>query len=166
MAEYKVLIADDDSVIAAAVSGALRARGYTVVLARDAMQAFMFAVQQQPNVILLAFNMPAGTGLGALTRLQESARTSSIPVLVMSGSTDLTLPATVRAEGAKGFFKKPLDLNALCARIDELLPSPSVKGQRGAPRCYFARRIFSRTMRFFSSTNTSFGSNFTSSLSS
>ena len=70
--------------------------------------------------------MPAGTGLGALTRLQGSARTSSIPVLVMSGSTDLTLPATVRAEGAKGFFKKTVDLNALCAKIDELLPSPSV----------------------------------------
>jgi hypothetical protein len=36
-------------------------------------------------------------------------------VLVVSGSTDLTLPATVRAEGAKGFFKKPVDLDALCA---------------------------------------------------
>jgi hypothetical protein len=33
----------------------------------------------------------------------------------------LTLPATVRAEGAKGFFKKPVDLDALCARLAELL---------------------------------------------
>lgn len=128
MADHKVLIADDDPVIAAAVSGALKARGYTIVLARDAMQAFMFAVQQQPDAILLDINMPAGTGLGALTRLQASARTSSIPILVMSGSTDLTLPATVRAEGAKGFFRKPVDLDAVCARIDELMPSPSVKG--------------------------------------
>ncbi len=128
MADHKVLIADDDPVVAAAVSGALKARGYTIVLARDAMQAFMFAVQQQPDAILLDINMPAGTGLGALTRLQASARTSSIPILVMSGSTDLTLPATVRAEGAKGFFRKPVDLDAVCARIDELMPSPSVNG--------------------------------------
>lgn len=128
MADHKVLIADDDPVVAAAVSGALKAHGYTVLLARDAMQAFMFAVQQQPDAILLDINMPAGTGLGALTRLQASARTSSIPILVMSGSTDLTLPATVRAEGAKGFFRKPVDLDVLCARINELMPSPSMNG--------------------------------------
>jgi two-component system chemotaxis response regulator CheY len=128
MADHKILIADDDPVIAATVSGALKSRGHTIVLARDAMQAFMFSVQQQPEVILLDINMPAGTGLGALTRLQGSARTLSIPVLVMSGSTDLTLPATVRAAGAMGFFRKPVDLDALCAKIEELLPSPSVNG--------------------------------------
>lgn len=128
MADHKILIAEDDPVVAAAVSGALKARGYAIVLARDAMQAFMFAVQQQPDAILLDINMPAGTGLGALTRLQASARTSSIPILVMSGSTDLTLPATVRAEGAKGFFRKPVDLDTVCARIDELIPLPTAKG--------------------------------------
>jgi CheY-like chemotaxis protein len=121
MSEYKILVAEDDPVMASTLSGALKSRGYGVVLARDAMQAVMFAVQQQPNAILLDVNMPAGTGLGALARLQASARTSSIPVLVVSGSTDLTLPATVRAEGAKGFFRKPVDLEALCARLAELL---------------------------------------------
>jgi DNA-binding response OmpR family regulator len=123
MAGYRILIAEDDPVMAATLSGVLESRGYGVVLARDAMQAVMFAVQRQPNAILLDVNMPAGTGLGALARLQASARTSSIPVLVVSGSTDLTLPATVRAEGAKGFFKKPVDLDALCARLEELLSS-------------------------------------------
>jgi two-component system, OmpR family, KDP operon response regulator KdpE len=127
MAEYRILIAEDDPVMASTLTGALKSRGYGVVLARDAMQAVMFAVQQQPNAILLDFNMPAGTGLGALTRLQASARTSSIPVLVVSGSTDLTLPATVRAEGAKGFFKKPVDLDALCARLEELLQPAKVE---------------------------------------
>ena len=130
MAEYRILIAEDDPVMASTLTGALKSRGYGVVLARDAMQAVMFAVQQQPNAILLDVNMPAGTGLGALTRLQASARTSSIPVLVVSGSTDLTLPATVRAEGAKGFFKKPVDLDALCARLEELLPSTAQSSTR------------------------------------
>src|SRR3569623_1661867 len=102
MAEYRILITEDDPVMASTLTGALKSRGYGLVLARDAMQAFMFAVQQQPNAILLDFNLPAGTGLGALPRLQASARTSSIPVLVVSGSTDLTLPATVRDKGAPG----------------------------------------------------------------
>ena len=123
MPDYKILIADDDPVLAATMSGALASRGYAVVIARDAMQAFMFAVQQPPSAILLDINMPAGTGHGALTKLQASARTSAIPVLVVSGSSDLTLPATVRAEGAAGFFRKPVDLDALCARLEALLPS-------------------------------------------
>jgi len=127
MSEYRILVAEDDPVMVATLSGALKSRGYGVAIARDAMQAVMFAVQQQPNVILLDVNMPAGTGLGALKRLQASARTSSIPVLVVSGSTDLTLPATVRAEGAKGFFKKPVDLDALCARLEELLHAAKVE---------------------------------------
>ncbi len=123
MADTRILIADDDPVMASTITGVLKARGYEVTLARDAMQAFMFAVQQQPSAILLDFNMPAGTGLGALKRLQASARTSSIPVMVVSGAADLTLPATVRAEGAKGFFRKPVDFDALCARLEELIPS-------------------------------------------
>ena len=122
MADYKILIADDDPMMTAMLSGVLSARGYVLAVARDAMQAFMFAVQQQPHAILLDINMPAGTGHVALTRLQASARTSSIPVLVMSGSPDLTLPATVRAQGAKGFFRKPVDIEALVARLEELLP--------------------------------------------
>jgi len=126
MSDLKVLIADDDPVFIATLSGALASRGYAVVIARDAMQAVMFAVQQQPNAILLDINMPAGTGLVALKRLKASARTSSIPVLVMSGSADLTLPATVRGDGATEFFRKPVDLDALCARLEELL-SPAAR---------------------------------------
>src|SRR5665213_3465481 len=41
MAEHKILVADDDPVLTAAVSGALKSHGYTIVVARDAMQAFM-----------------------------------------------------------------------------------------------------------------------------
>lgn len=132
MSGYRILVADDDPVMASILSAALTTRGHTVSIARDAMQAVMFAVQQQPNAVLLDINMPAGTGLGALKRLQASARTSSIPVVVLSGSTDVTLPATVRADGAKAFFRKPVDLEALCTRLEELM-QPAPKSARHTP---------------------------------
>lgn len=133
MSGYKILIADDDPMMTSILSSTLSTRGHTVVVARDAMQAVMFAVQQQPDVVLLDINMPAGTGLGALKRLQASARTAAIPVVVLSGSTDVTLPATVRADGAKAFFKKPVDLEALCVRLDEIVRAKS-DGGRNTPR--------------------------------
>jgi adenylate cyclase len=126
MTERRILIADDDPVMTMMLSGALTARGYAFVIAADAMQAVMFAVQKLPDAIILDINMPAGTGHVALKRLKASARTASIPVIVLSGSTDITLPAKVRAEGAVALFRKPVDLDALFAQIEQLLARPAV----------------------------------------
>ena len=126
MTERRILIADDDPVMTRMLSGVLTERGYAFVIAADAMQAVMFAVQKLPNAIVLDINMPAGTGHVALKRLKASARTASIPVIVLSGSTDVTLPAKVRAEGAVAFFRKPVDLDALLAQIEELLVRQAV----------------------------------------
>jgi adenylate cyclase len=132
MTDRRILIADDDPVMTRLLSGALTERGYEFVIAADAMQAVMFAVQKLPDAIILDINMPAGTGRVALKRLKASARTASIPVIVLSGSTDVTLPAAVRAEGAIAFFRKPVDLDALFARIVELLSRPA-QGELASP---------------------------------
>lgn len=125
MADHKILIADDDPMMTTMLSRALTERGYAFVIAADAMQAVMFAVQKQPDAIFLDINMPAGTGHLALTRLKASARTSSIPVIVLSGSADVALPATVLAKGAIAFFRKPIDLDALFAQLEALLSHPA-----------------------------------------
>jgi DNA-binding response OmpR family regulator len=126
MADHKILIADDDPMMTTMLSRAMTERGYA--FAADAMQAVMFAMQKQPDAILLDINMPAGTGHLALKRLKASARTSSIPVIVLSGSAEVALPATVIARGAMAFFRKPIDLDALFARLEELLSHPAVSG--------------------------------------
>jgi DNA-binding response OmpR family regulator len=128
MADHKILIADDDPMMTTMLSRAMTERGYAFVIAADAMQAVMFAMQKQPDAILLDINMPAGTGHLALKRLKASARTSSIPVIVLSGSAEVALPATVLARGAMAFFRKPIDLDALFARLEELLSHPAVSG--------------------------------------
>jgi CheY-like chemotaxis protein len=113
----KILIADDDTVLVTMLSAGLRTRGHTVVVARDAMQAVMFAIQSQPDAILLDINMPGGTGLNVLRRLKASSKTESIPVLVLSGSSDPALPDTVQQLGAAAFMSKPVDPAAL---VEEL----------------------------------------------
>jgi DNA-binding response OmpR family regulator len=134
MSRYKILIADDDPVMSATLSGVLAAQGYALVIARDAMQVVMFALKDQPDVILLDINMPAGTGLGALKRLKASTRTASIPILVLSGATAPDLGALVRAQGAMDFLPKPVDLDALCSRLAALLAPPSqANGSPHAP---------------------------------
>jgi len=82
----KLLIADDDRALSLLLSTRLRAKGWTVDVAHDAMQALMFAMRSSPDAIMLDIAMPGGTGIDALKKLKMSAKTTQIPVVVLSGS--------------------------------------------------------------------------------
>lgn len=109
----KLLIADDDRVLTHLLASRLRTMGWTVTVAFDAMQAMMFAMRVQPDVILLDINMPGGTGVEALKKLKASNRTSMIPVVILSGSIESGDEIMVRALGAEGFLRKPADIDAI-----------------------------------------------------
>ncbi len=117
----KILVADDDPLIVQLLRTGLRAQGWNVLVAADAMQVGMFAMNQSPDAILLDINMPGGTGVAALKRLKQSVKTSQIPVVVLSGTTDPAIPDTVRAMGAEAFLPKPVDLDEVIRLLRELL---------------------------------------------
>ncbi len=110
----KVLIADDDRVLTRLTTAGLKTRGWEVVVAHDAMQALMFAMKTPyPDVIALDIGMPGGSGFEVLKKLQMSARTGQIPVVVVSGSITETDEATVTELGAVAFLRKPVDAQTL-----------------------------------------------------
>jgi CheY-like chemotaxis protein len=114
----KILIADDDRVIAGLVASVVRTMGHTPMHAYDAMQTMMFAMKSPaPDLIVLDINMPGGTGLDALRKLKASAKTALIPVVVLSGSIDQSLPTKVKDLGAAAFLTKPIDPAALTDAI-------------------------------------------------
>ena len=109
----KVLLADDVRVLTHLLSSRLRAKGAETIVAHDAMQAFMSAMKSPPDVIVLDVQMPGGTGIEALKKLKQSARTSLIPVVVLSGSVEPETMDVVKALGAIEFLLKPIDPEAL-----------------------------------------------------
>jgi CheY-like chemotaxis protein len=114
----KILIADDDRVIAQLVAAVVRDAGHTPLHAYDAMQTVMFAMRvPAPDLVILDINMPGGTGLDALRKLKMSAKTGHIPVVVLSGSIDQSLPTKVKELGAAGFLTKPIDPETLAEAI-------------------------------------------------
>lgn len=121
----KVLVADDDPVITRLVRFGLGAKGWDVDVAADAMQAVMFALRSPPDALVLDINMPGGTGITALKRLKASAKTQPIPILVLSGTSDPSVPATVRSLGADGFLPKPVDIDDLDRTLRQLLQLPA-----------------------------------------
>jgi DNA-binding response OmpR family regulator len=125
------LIADDDPTAVALMSAALAKVGIQAVVARDAMQAVMGAHKTTPDIILMDVNMPGGTGLNALQKIKSSSRTQLIPVIVVSGVDDATLPRKVSDLGAIDFIKKPVKSDDLqkkvCAALG--LPAPGTEGK-------------------------------------
>ena len=118
----KILIAEDDQVMAQLVATVVRKAGHVPTHAYDAMQTVMFAMRTPaPALIILDINMPGGTGLDALLKLKRSAKTGQIPVVVLSGSTDQSLPTKVIEAGAVAFLPKPIDPVTLMAAIQDAL---------------------------------------------
>ncbi len=110
----KVLIADDDRILTRLAAAGLKSKGWQVEVAHDAMQALMFAMKApHPDVIALDIGMPGGSGFQVLEKLQQSSRTSQIPVVVVSGSITEGDEARVLALGAVAFLRKPADAQAL-----------------------------------------------------
>lgn len=118
----RILVADDDRVIAQLICAVLQKAGHQPVPAHDAMQAFMFAMRSPaPQLVVLDVNMPGGTGVEALRKLKQSARTCGIPVIVVSGVEDPTMPQRMRELGALDVLPKPVDPAALLEAVDRAL---------------------------------------------
>jgi CheY-like chemotaxis protein len=120
-----ILVADDDPITVQMLSGVLKAAGFTVSVAQDAMQAVMLAMRNAFDAVILDIGMPGGTGLQVLERLKATTKTRNVPIIVVTGLTDRALPARVRAMGAKEFFSKPITPEQLREALDRVLAPPA-----------------------------------------
>ena len=116
-----ILVAEDDKALSRMICTVLQEHGHICVPCYDAMQTFMFAMKQLPDLILLDVNMPGGSGVGVLQKLKNSTKTSRIPVLVLSGSIDPKLPAQVVEMGAFRYLAKPVDPDVLTKAVVEAI---------------------------------------------
>lgn len=122
----KVLIADDDKELCQLLCAVLRVHGHEVFFAFDAAQALTAAKNITPDVIVLDINMPGGTGLGALQKLKINMKTSMIPVLVITASTEAQRSTTMKQIGAADFMQKPLDVDEFCAVLHRIAGVPAM----------------------------------------
>jgi DNA-binding response OmpR family regulator len=121
----RVLIIDDDRPLCELYAAHLRGAGYAPMIAEDAMQGFMFAQRELPDVILLDINMPAGGGMTVFDRLNKSAKTREIPVVVVTAVQDGKVDADSTARGARAVLHKPIDKDALIRQVATVLQSAS-----------------------------------------
>jgi chemosensory pili system protein ChpA (sensor histidine kinase/response regulator) len=79
-----VCIVDDNADIREIYSAKFRREGFSVVTARDGVEALAVIRKEHPDVILLDIQMPVLDGLEVLKTLKEDAELAKIPVVVLS----------------------------------------------------------------------------------
>ena len=116
-----ILVVDNDRVFSHLLASLLRGKGHKVLSAIDAVQATMLAMKSPPDAIILDINMPAGSGEDCFHKLKMSARTSQIPIIVLSGNGDTTARKSLSHNGAAATLSKPLVPSDLFAALDRVL---------------------------------------------
>ena len=116
----KVVIVDDDRETRELLAAALEGRGYQVVPAQSGLRLISYLHVDRPDVILLDVMMSWIDGFELCRALKRNPRFDTIPVVFISGRSDQVAVAEGMACGAAAYFVKPIDLDELLGKLDEL----------------------------------------------
>lgn len=112
----RVLIAEDDPVIALALAERLRSLGHEPIgPVGDGEQAVAAAKASRPELYLFDIEMPGLDGLGAAMRLADEGFRR--PVVIVTGVDDPGLVDRSVASGVSAYLTKPIDTRELEAAI-------------------------------------------------
>jgi response regulator RpfG family c-di-GMP phosphodiesterase len=117
----RVLVIDDDRLLCELVRTTFELEGFEVDVAYDVIEAERVLVDSRPDAILLDIGLPGIDGIFYLERLRETPKTSSVPIVAISGSDEAGRAA--RAVGAQAFMRKPFSPLELIALVTPLIGS-------------------------------------------
>jgi CheY-like chemotaxis protein len=88
MTAPRILIADDDRALAAALAFRCRGLGLQVQMAHDARTALNMLFESPPEIACLDINMPCGNGLSVCEMVTGDSRFAGTALIVMTGNAD------------------------------------------------------------------------------
>lgn len=115
----RILLVEDDRMIAQAVSDGLKSARYAVDWVNNGNMAEQTLSSQQYDLILLDLGLPGQDGLQLLNRLRQ--KKNNTPVLIVTARDDLDSRLAGLDGGADDYIIKPFDLSELLARIRAVL---------------------------------------------
>jgi DNA-binding response OmpR family regulator len=116
-----ILIIDDDKDLVRMLGKRLQNEGYQVEAAFDAIQGVTQLIDLKPDLVLLDIIMPAGNGVGVLEKLRGNVKTFNTPVIALTGVSDKQTKETAEKLGISGYFVKPVDMDELIEKLEEVL---------------------------------------------
>src|SRR5690348_12982504 len=116
MAVTRILVAEDNDLVALTLEDQLKRLGYDVIgIARTGTEAVQLAIRLQPDVVIMDIRMPETEGTEAATRINQQHPT---PIIMLTAYTDRDTIRRAEAAGALGYLVKPVNEHELTPAIN------------------------------------------------
>lgn len=117
----RVLVVEDETAIAELVALNLRHAGYEVTLAATAEQAQAAVDRVLPDLVLLDWMLPGGSGLSLAKQWRADGRTRELPIIMLTARADESDRVAGLDAGADDYLAKPFSTKELMARMRAVL---------------------------------------------
>jgi pilus assembly protein CpaE len=113
----KILLIDDEVIYHKMVARALEPRGCTMAYAKSGIEGLKIANLFDPDVVILDVRMPDLQGYEVAKRLRHEPRFARVPIIFITGQTDLDDKLKAFQSGADDYLVKPFQPEELGARV-------------------------------------------------
>jgi DNA-binding response OmpR family regulator len=113
----KLLIVDDDPHLVLGLSARLKANGYRVFSAPDAISAISMTRKETPDLVILDLGLPGGDGFIVLERMKGLTATEQAPTIVLSAREPVENKRRALDAGAVAFLQKPTNNHELLSAV-------------------------------------------------
>lgn len=121
MTEPKILIVDDEPAIRDMIGITLDLAGFKSAAAETAQQAYVDIVDNRPDLILLDWMLPGGSGIELARRLKRDELTADLPIIMLTAKTSEDNKVQGLDVGVDDYVTKPFSPRELVARIRAVL---------------------------------------------
>ncbi|MDH4041240.1 MAG: phosphate regulon transcriptional regulator PhoB [Gammaproteobacteria bacterium] len=121
MHEPTVLVVDDETAIRDMLRMALEIADFRCIEADNIHDAYTLVVDQLPDIVLLDWMLPGGSGLELLRRLKRGDTTRDLPVIMLTAKTAEDNVIQGLDIGADDYITKPFAPRELIARVRALI---------------------------------------------
>lgn len=131
MSMAKILVVDDEAGIVDMITTTLEMAGFECLSAHSSAEAYPLIIDQKPDLVLLDWMMPGGSGLELARRLRRDVATADLPVIMLTAKAEEDNRVQGLESGADDYISKPFSPRELVARVQALLRRS--KSDNGAP---------------------------------
>ena len=113
----RVLVVEDEAGIREMLRFVLETAGFECLESTDIQEAYWQISDQPPDIVLLDWMLPGGSGIELLQRIRKDEATRALPVIMLTAKTHEDNIIQGLDSGAHDYITKPFSPKELVARI-------------------------------------------------
>jgi len=127
MVDRKILLAEDDDLLAALLRHRLEKGGYEVHLSQDGKQVKDYMADNLPDLIICDIMMPYFSGMELIDFVRNELK-SDVPIIIISSAGNEENVLSAFELGANDFLSKPISPSELLVRVAKELKKNKFAG--------------------------------------